>query len=138
MIPGNSYYPQSFNSKGHVKEQKPVGDSPKVIFSKIEEGIALRKVETFAESLGSQTYLSLSNGITGYFSSAHVFYILQDFFRIYKPINFRFLTMNDRTENPYASGSYKFESKGIRGTAQVYISLKLIGNSWKISQITIN
>jgi hypothetical protein len=131
-------YPQSFNPKGQFKEQKLTGDVPRVIFSKIEEGFAFRDINKFSQNISSQTYLSLPNGITGYYSATQVFYILQDFSRIYKPVSFRFLTINDRTDNPYASGYYRYESKGVRGTAQVYISLKLFGNSWKISQITIN
>jgi hypothetical protein len=113
-------------------------DSPKSIFLKVEEGLAFGEIEKFSSSLSSQTYLSLSNGVTGYYSPNQAFYVLQDYINIYKPVSFRFITMYDKTDNPYASGYYKFESKGIRGTAQVYIALKLIGNNWKISQITIN
>lgn len=113
-------------------------DTPKSIFMKLEEGLSFGEAEKFSGCLSSQTYLSLSNGITGYYSPNQAFYVLQDYFNIYKPVNFRFLSMNDNSDNPYASGYYKFESKGVRGTAQVYVSLKLIGNNWKISQITIN
>ncbi|MDP4174834.1 MAG: DUF4783 domain-containing protein [Bacteroidota bacterium] len=120
------------------KEQKPALELPKHIFNKIEEGITLKEIDKFSQFFSSQTYLSLPNTAPNYYSSNQVFYILQDYFRIYKPVNFRFLTINEKSDNPYASGYYKFEFRGIRGTAQIYIALKLVGNTWKISQITIN
>lgn len=128
----------SQTSRMQFKEQKPPLDLPKNIFNKIEEGISLKEIDKFSQFFSSQTYLSLPGSPANYYSSNQVFYILQDYFRIYKPINFRFLTVNEKSDNPYASGYYRFESKGIRGTAQIYIALKLVGNSWKISQITIN
>ncbi|MEI7811214.1 MAG: DUF4783 domain-containing protein [Ignavibacteria bacterium] len=121
-----------------LKAQQPVTESPGRIFNRIEEGISFREIEKFSRFFGAQTYLSLTNGNPGYYSPNQVFYILQDYFRIFKPVNFRFITMSDNTDTPYASGYYKYESKGIRGTARIYISLKLTGNNWIISQITIN
>ncbi|MCX6151781.1 MAG: DUF4783 domain-containing protein [Ignavibacteriales bacterium] len=118
--------------------EKYEGESPKSILVKVEEGFNGGDVEKFAKYFSSQTYASLSNGVSGYYSPNQFFYILQNYFSIYKPIGFRFIVMNDKGENPYASGLYKFEAKGIRGNAQVFISLKIISNIWKISQITIN
>jgi hypothetical protein len=113
-------------------------DSPKIILRKVEEGFNNGDVEKFAKYFSSQTYASLSNGISGYYSPNQFFYIIQNYFNIYKPIGFRFIVVNDSSENPYASGLYKYDSGGIRGNSQVFISLKIIGNDWKISQITIN
>ncbi len=113
-------------------------DNPKTVFAKIEEGITFGEVEKFSGSLSSQTYLSLSNGVTGYYSANQAFYILQDFFNIYKPVSFRFISQNEDAEFPYASGYLRYESKGIRSNAQVYIALKQIGANWKITQVTIN
>jgi hypothetical protein len=120
------------------KFEKYDNDSPNYILRKVEEGFNNGDVEKFAKYFSSQTYASLSNGISGYYSPNQFFYIIQNYFNIYKPIGFRFIVVNDSTENPYASGLYKYESGGIRGNSQVFISLKIIGNDWKISQITIN
>ena len=38
----------------------------------------------------------------------------------------------------YATGKYNFDNRGQRSIAQVYISLKKIGNNWNITQFTIN
>lgn len=131
-------FAQFQQQKMQLKEQKPALEIPKSIFGKIEEGIAVRDLDKFSKFFGAQTYLSIPNRNPGYYSSDQVFYILQDYFRIFKPVSFRFLIISEKSDNPYASGYYKFESKGIRGTAQVYISLKQAGGNWKISQITIN
>jgi hypothetical protein len=128
--------PQTKNHQ--YKFEKIENDSPQKILQKVEEGFNNGDVEKFAKYFCSQTYASLSNGISGYYSPNQFFYIIQNYFSIYKPIGFRFIVLNDSTENPYASGFYKYESKGVRGNAQVFISLKIIGNDWKISQITIN
>jgi hypothetical protein len=132
----SNFFPQVKNHKNNF--EKIEIDSPKNIFQKVEEGFNNGDVEKFAKYFYSQTYASLSNGVTGYYSPNQFFYIIQNYFNIYKPIGFRFIVLNDSTENPYASGFYKYEAKGIRGNAQVFISLKIIGNDWKISQITIN
>lgn len=130
-------YPQSLNNKiqSRLYQQK---ETPEEVFARIEEGFSLGEAEKFSEYLGSQTYASMANGISGYYSANQFFYILQNYFSIYKPINFRIVNSNSKSDNPYASGYYKYESKGIRGTAMVFVSLKLFGSHWKISQITIN
>jgi len=127
----------SVSSAQSNKSERQYEETPGKIFNKIEEGFSLGDPEKFSKYLDAQTYASLSDGITGYYSSNQFYYILQNYFYIYKPISFRFINQNNEGENPYASGYYKFESKGIRGTAQVFISLKRFGTNWKISQVTI-
>lgn len=130
-------FSQSLNHKiqSKLNQQK---DTPEEIFLKIEEGFNLGDVEKFSDFFSSQTYASLANGTSGYYSSNQFYYILQNYFSIYKPINFRIVNSNTESDNPYTSGYYKYESKGVRGTAMVFVSLKLFGSHWKISQITIN
>lgn len=130
-------YPQTLNNKiqSKINQQK---ETPEEIFAKIEQGFSIGDVEKFSEFFSSQTYASLANGVSGYYSSNQFYYILQNYFSIYKPINFRVVNSNTSSDHPYASGNYKYESKGIRGTSMVFISLKLFGSHWKISQITIN
>lgn len=118
--------------------QKVDGESPKTIFTKIEEGFNTGDVEKFAKFFSSQTYASLKDGVSGYYSPNQFFFILQNYFSLYKPVNFRFVTSNDKSDNPYAAGIFKYEVKGVRKSSQVYVSLKVIGNSWKISHISIN
>ena len=108
------------------------------IFNNIEIAISKGNTSALSGYLASQTYLSLSNGIRGYYSSNQAYYVLEDFFRIYNVSSFRFDNLNSAEDTPYATGIYNYEYKGKRNSAQVYISLNRFGKSWKITQITIN
>ncbi len=112
--------------------------SAKVILTEIERGISKGNVDELSHHLSPQTYFSLSNGTRGYYSSNQAYYILEDFFKMYQVVTFRFQTVQAGEGNPYATGTYVYEFKGKRVSAQVYISLKNTGKSWKITQITFN
>jgi len=122
-------------SKSDNKGQK---NSAEVVLTDIENGIAKGNVSAIFSHLNPQTYFSLSNGIRGYYSSNQAYYILEDFFKIYHVISFRFHSIQAEEGTPYATGIYFYEFKGKREAAQVYISLKNTGKSWKIIQITFN
>ncbi len=107
-------------------------------FEKIEGSISAGNVEGLSGYFSSQMYLSLSNGISGYYSSNQAYYVLQDFFKIYHVIDFRFNNIKDDEGNVYATGLYNFIVKEKRESAQVYVSIKLTGKEWKITQLTIN
>lgn len=108
------------------------------LFSEIESGIKEANVNQISKYFGQQTYFSLSNGINGYYSSNQAFYVLEDFFNLYRVTSFKIdHTKNDKN-TAYATGVYNYDNKGKRSTAQVYISLKKIGNNWNITQLTIN
>jgi hypothetical protein len=108
------------------------------IFSEIESGVNSRNVSSISGFLSPQTYLSLSNGNSGYYSSNQAYYVLEDFFKIYQVISCRLKHVQLDETNPYATGIYTYDLKGKREKAQVYISLKKSAGTWKISQITIN
>ena len=121
-----------------AKSDNKQKNSAEVILSEIENGISKGNVTSIFKHLSPQTYFSLTNGIRGYYSSNQAFYILEDFFKIYHVVSFRFHSIKPEEGNPYATGAYYYEFKGKRETAQVYVSLKNIGKSWKIIQITFN
>ena len=108
------------------------------VFVQIEEAISKGDVKALSGFLGPQTYFSLTNGKSGYFSSNQAFYVLEDFFKIYNITAFRLNNVHSDESNPYATGVCAYEYKGKRNNAQVYISLKYAGRSWQISQISIN
>ncbi len=109
-----------------------------MVFGRIESAISQGNVAVLSSYFGSQTYLSLSSGIRGYYSSNQAYYVLEDFFRIYNVTSFRFDNLNTEENVPYATGVYNYEFRGKRNETQAYISLKKFGHSWKITQITIN
>lgn len=108
------------------------------IFKEIEIGIKAGNVEKISRYFGSQTYFSFSNGINGYYSSNQAFYVLEDFFNIYKVTSFKFDYIKNDKFNSHATGKYYYDNKGQRSAAQVYISLKKVGPNWIITQFTIN
>lgn len=111
-------------------------DDPKLIFKKIEEGFNQNDIKMFDELFGKQIYLSLFNGVSGYYTSNQAFYVLKDFMNITRPEKFSFSKIHDG-ESPYATGEFNFTSAGKRGKAKIYISLSAWGQAWRISQITI-
>ena len=113
-------------------------NSAKIIFATIEKGIAKGNVDELSRLLSPKTYFSLSNGTRGYYSSNQAYYILSDFFKMYQVITFKYQTVQAGEGNPYATGTYVYEFKGKRVSAEVYIALKNTGKIWKITQITIN
>jgi len=126
------------DNKANKSDYSNQGNSAEVILSEIEDGIAKGNITELFKHLSSHTYFSLTNGIRGYYSSNQAYYILEDFFKIYHVLSFRFHSKQIEEENPYATGIYFYEFKGKRETAQAYISLKNTGKSWKIIQITFN
>jgi len=113
-------------------------DAPQKVFDKFEAGLAVGDVSKFSSFFGDRTYISLANGTAGYYSSNQAYYVLQDFLLFYKPSNFRITHSVSNSDNPFSSGEMKYFSNGMRGTAQVYVSLKKENGVWHISQITIN
>ncbi|MDR3609876.1 MAG: DUF4783 domain-containing protein [Ignavibacteriaceae bacterium] len=113
-------------------------NSAKVVLLDIENSIAKGNINALFKNLSPLTYFSLTNGIRGYYSSNQAYYILEDFFKIYQVISFRFHSLQSEDGNPYATGIYFYQYKGKRESSQVYVSLKNTGKSWKITQITFN
>lgn len=136
LVSGNSFSQQDnlktssqFSTKNQLEEQ---------IFREIGNGLNEGNVNDISKHFGSQTYFSLSNGINGYYSSNQAFYILEDYFKIYKALSFKFDHIKTDKNSSYATGKYSYDNRGKRNNAQVYISLKKVGNNWNITQLTIN
>lgn len=106
------------------------------IFSDIERAFSSGNVSLISGYFPSQIYLSLSNGVNGFYSGNQAYYILQDYFQIYQPITFKY-TQRSESENGFATGLFTFENRNKKGTAQVFISVEFSGAKWKISLITI-
>jgi hypothetical protein len=105
---------------------------------KIESAIANRDIESLSNHLGSQTYLNLPNGISGYYSANQAYFVLDDFLKTYRLTSFSFDEINTNSNTPFATGTYEYDLKGNRNSARIYLQLRNTGNGWKINQITIN
>jgi hypothetical protein len=128
-------YPQD---NKYAKPETGKHDEARVVLTQIEKNITEGNVAGLAKSLSPLTYFSLSNGIRGYYSSNQAYYILEDFFKVYQVLSFKFHNIQAQDGNPYATGIYFYQLKGKRESAQVYVSLKNTGKSWKVIQITFN
>jgi len=110
----------------------------KYIFNKIEQGLDRGDVSEFRYYLNGKIFLSLANDISGYYTLNHSYYILTDYFELYKPTSFTYERVSSEAENPYGYGTYGFHKSGEYGTQKVYISLERINHQWKITQITFS
>jgi hypothetical protein len=122
---------QSVNNGNKVKIQK-------IIFNDIESGIASNDVKKFSQYFSSQPYISLVNGVNGYYSSNQAYYIMEDFFNSFKVVSFKMEETKSEGSVSYGKGDYYFEKKGRREVAHLYITLSKSGNKWYITQISIN
>ena len=110
---------------------------PQVAFKEIKSGIKLADPAKFNSYLSENSYLSLPNGVSGYFSSNQSFYILKDCFKTFIPVTFSFNLPAGKKET-VATGALVFESKGKRENATVYIALSYEGTAWRITQFMVN
>lgn len=126
------------NILGGEKNKKLVENEISKIFQKFENGMNTGAVKEFSPFFDSETYISLESGISSYFSQSQSYYVLKNFLSSYKPIRFKFMRINDSVDLPFAVGQFTYSLRGIRGSSQVFVSLKKNGTTWKISQISIN
>jgi hypothetical protein len=108
------------------------------IFNKIEQGLDRGDVSEFRYYLNTKIFLSLTEDISSYYTINHSYYILTDFFELYKPTSFSFEYVSAETENPFAYGSFNYYQSGEYGKFKVYVSLEKINHQWKITQITFS
>jgi len=122
---------QNLNNGNKVKIQT-------VIFNDIESGIISNNVKKFSQYFSSQPYISLVNGVNGYYSSNQAYYIIEDFFNSFKIVSFKMEETKTEGSVSYGKGNYYYEKKGRRQLAHLYITLSKSGNKWCITQISIN
>jgi Domain of unknown function (DUF4783) len=127
----------------HNDLQKNLNSTNKVniqsaILDEIESGILNNKMQAISKYLSSQPYISLINGVNGYYSSNQTYYILEDFFNSFKVVSFRFEEKKTEESLSYGKGTYYFEKKGKREIAHLYVTLSKAGSKWYITQISIN
>ena len=135
-----------FSTKSFTQEAQQYKDienpdnfiNARAAFEKIEGSISEGNVESLSDFFSSQMYLSLTNGISGYYSSNQAYYVLEDYFKNYRVIDFKFNNIKNGEDNVYATGLYNFVFNEKRESAQVYVSIKRAGKEWKITQLTIN
>ncbi len=129
----------ALNSAGqNILAQESKSREAQKVFLRIEEGINSAAVDKFSNYFSAKNYFSFNSGTTGYYSANQSYYVIKDFLSIYQPISFKLTNIVTDTATPFASGNLRYNNKGVRGNAIVFISLQMTDNQWRISQITIN
>lgn len=137
LLPFSVLFSQTSNLT-RKSETKTNTQQEELIFREIESGVKDGNVERISKYFGQQTYFSFSNGTNGYYSSNQAFYVIEDFFKLYRVTSFKLDHIKSDNNHSYATGKYNYENKGQRSSAKVYISIKKIGINWIITQFTIN
>jgi hypothetical protein len=123
---------------GRVQRAERVERAPfDKLFSRIESGFATGNIGVLSGQFSSQVSVSLRGGETGHFSASQAYYLLDNYFRKRRLVNFRFTTVGESESNPYATGSGGITAQGAREMVQVYVSLAYAGDRWVIAQINI-
>jgi hypothetical protein len=137
LLPLSVLFSQTSNlsRKSETKTNTP---QEELIYREIESGVKDGNVERISKYFGQQTYFSFSNGTNGYYSSNQAFYVVEDFFKLYRVTSFKLDYIKSDNNHSYATGKYNYDNKGQRSSAKVYISIKKIGANWIITQFTIN
>lgn len=107
------------------------------VFDDVQMGISQGNVALFSPHLHSQVRVTLHGGETGLYSANQAYYLLQNFLRNRKPVNFTFTTYGESDSTPYGTGSAAFTFQGIRQHVQVYVALAPEGGRWVITHINI-
>jgi hypothetical protein len=126
----NYFLQKNLTNKNNVAEN--------FIIKEIERGIAESNVDAISKYFSLQPYLSFSSGVNGYYSSSQAFYLLEEFFKSFRVVSFKFEHSKVEKTISYATGSYLYDKKGKRDIAKVYVILNKFGNNWFITQISIN
>lgn len=109
----------------------------RVVFEEIQHGFEISKISVFSPYLGLKVQVSLKGEESGYFSSNHAYYILENFLKPRKVISFEFTAVGESEAMPYATGIAVFTHKGSREVAQVYVALMKSAEKWVITEINI-
>jgi hypothetical protein len=131
LFPQHNNLQQNLSTDSKVKVQS-------IVFNDIEKGIVSNDVKKFSQYFSPQPYISLVNGVNGYYSSNQAYYIMEDFFNSFKIVSFEMAETKTEGNVSYGKGDYYYEKKGRREVAHLYITLSKSGNKWYITQISIN
>jgi len=111
---------------------------PETELENIINGLSDGDISNISRYFAQQVYLSLKSGERGYYSKNQAYYLIDNFFRVYSPINFQTTSRMMEGSMPYLSGKLFCRFRGSIETYQVYLNLYWNGFRWEITQISIN
>jgi hypothetical protein len=123
----------NISSSNSTARQSPITD----IVKKVEFGLQSNSIENIKDELGEIVSITISSGEQGYFSANQALSVLANYFSERRLNSIKFSTIYEKGTVPYATGRFVYMQKGIRKSAQVYISLTRQDSLWVISQFNI-
>jgi hypothetical protein len=107
------------------------------VFNNVEDGFSEGSIGRFSPHFGSQVALSLRGGENGSYSANQAYYVLENYLRTRRLVDFSFESVSEFGANPYATGNAGFAVRSGKESAQVYVALARAGGKWVITQINI-
>ncbi|GEM_PF-1017327 len=132
---GQNLLKQNLQEKQKAIKQVPSAAEKIEIISKL---FAEREIDQLSGYFAKQVYVSLKTGERGFYSNNQTYYVIQNFMKIYEPLNFQVTSKLTDATSTHFTGKLICHRKGIIESFQVYFELSWNGTSWEISQITIN
>ena len=130
-FPQDNNFQQNLSTNNKIKTQV-------IVFNDIEAGILSNDVKKISKYFSPQPYISLINGVNGYYSSNQAYYILEDFLNSFKVVSFKISETKNEEAVSFGKGDYYYDKKGRREVAHLYVTLNKSGSKWQITQISIN
>lgn len=107
------------------------------VFELVEGALEAGNIGALSQHLGTQVFLNLRGGESGYYSANQAYYVLENYFKNRRLVQIEFTTMSESEATPYATGRAAFNVKGSREHAQIYLSLTMVGERWVVTQINV-
>ncbi len=113
-------------------------NSSQRIFKDFQDAFNKGDIALVAVHLSKETYISLFNGFSDYYSKGQAFYLLKEFVSSFAPMKLVIKHISENSPNPYAWGVLYYSSRGKNKSAKVFVSLTRTKGKLVISQLTIN
>lgn len=123
--------------KNHKSGTTEADSLIKEIFKKIESGLKANSIDFFKDEFGDIVSMTIGPDEHGYYSANQSVSVLVNYFSERRLSSFEFSAISEKDNVPYATGRFTCIQKGIKKTAQVYVSLTRQDSSWVISQFNI-
>jgi hypothetical protein len=120
-------------NRSHAKLKEGSGS----VFQLVESALEAGNIGALSQHLGTQVFLNLRGGESGYYSANQAYYVLENYFKNRKLVQIDLTTMSESEATPYATGRAAFNVKGSREHAQIYLSLTMVGGRWVVTQINV-
>jgi hypothetical protein len=104
LILGQQFFAQKYPIKSDLNSSSQ-NTMVYEILEEIEMGISKTKLSAISPHLSSHIYISFLNGVSSYYSSNQAYYVLENFFKEYNVISFKFDSFNFNTVIPFAKGT---------------------------------